>query len=209
MAGFGRVVSADGDAAALAALIAARADPARGALLHGRGAHAAGDLPGALAAAGVALREAILYEMAPAAALPEAAAAALAAGPCLILAYSPRGAARFAELAAPFDLSRATNAQLNHVVIHVSGDDLVGGGNDGWDVVLAGDVCYEHPMSTDVTRWLRALAADGTEVLMGDPGRNFLPADGLEEVGRHDVPTSLELEDREIRTTVVWRILPA
>lgn len=101
-----------------------------------------------------------------------------------------------------------TNAQMNDVAIDVSGDDLVGRENDGWDVVLAGDVCYERPMSTDVTRWLRALAADGTEVLIGDPGRTFLPADGLEEVARHDVPTSLELEDREIRTTVVWRILP-
>lgn len=101
-----------------------------------------------------------------------------------------------------------TNARLNGVAIDVSGENLVGGGNGGWDVVLAGDVCYERPMSADVTRWLRALAADGTEVLMGDPGRNFLPADGLDEVARHDVPTSLELEDREIRTTVIWRILP-
>lgn len=100
------------------------------------------------------------------------------------------------------------NAGLNGVAIDLSGDDLVGRGNIGWDVVLAGDVCYERPMSDDVTRWLRALAADGTEVLMGDPGRNFLPEDGLEEVTRFDVPTSLELEDSERRTTIVWRILP-
>ncbi len=42
---------------------------------------------------------------------------------------------------------------------------------------------------------------------MADPGRAYLPKDGFEEVARYDVPTSLELEDRTIRTTRVLRLL--
>jgi predicted nicotinamide N-methyase len=44
---------------------------------------------------------------------------------------------------------------------------------------------------------------------MGDPGRNYLPTSGLEAVARHLVPTSRELEDREMRDTTIWRVLPA
>ena len=99
------------------------------------------------------------------------------------------------------------NAGLNQVAIEEVRGNLVGGPGGGWDLVVAGDVCYERPMSGDVTSWLRGLAADGAEVLMGDPGRNFLPDDGLLEVARYDVPTSRELEDRETRTTVIWRVM--
>lgn len=101
------------------------------------------------------------------------------------------------------------NAAINAVAVIISADDLVGAPNSGWDVVLAGDVCYERPMSNRITPWLRALAARGAKVLMGDPGRSYLPEHGVEEVARYDVVTSLELEDRTMRTTVVWRVLPS
>ena len=100
------------------------------------------------------------------------------------------------------------NATLNNVVLETATDDLTGNANPGWDVVVAGDVCYERPMAERAMGWLRDLAGAGTLVLMGDPGRNFLPADGLEEIARYDVPTSIELEDRETRTAIVWRVLP-
>jgi predicted nicotinamide N-methyase len=45
-------------------------------------------------------------------------------------------------------------------------------------------------------------------VMIGDPGRSYLPKSGLLEVARHRVPTSLELEDRTERETVIWRLLP-
>jgi len=75
-------------------------------------------------------------------------------------------------------------------------------------VVLAGDVCYEQPMAGRATEWLRQLAAAGAAVLLGDPGRSYRPADGLEELARYRVPTSLELETRTECETVVWRLLP-
>jgi predicted nicotinamide N-methyase len=55
--------------------------------------------------------------------------------------------------------------------------------------------------------WLRALARRGCLVLAADPGRAYVPKDGLVEESRHDVPTTRELEDRERRTAIVWRVL--
>lgn len=100
------------------------------------------------------------------------------------------------------------NAAANGAVVEVIGDDLIDRPN-AWDVVLAGDVCYERPMAEQVSAWLRGLAGAGALVLLGDPGRSYLPADGLTEVARYQVPTSRELEDRELRETVIWRLSAA
>lgn len=102
----------------------------------------------------------------------------------------------------------AANAELNGVEVKTVSVDLVGRELPGIDVVLAGDVCYEKPMAERVTAWLRQVAATGTLVLLGDPGRAYVPASGLEKVATYTVPTSLELEDRTTRETVVWRLLP-
>ena len=74
--------------------------------------------------------------------------------------------------------------------------------------MTAGDVCYERPMADRVTGWLRKLVARGTLVLLGDPGRAYLPDKGLTERARYLVPTSRELEDRDCRETIVWQLLP-
>jgi predicted nicotinamide N-methyase len=100
------------------------------------------------------------------------------------------------------------NAALNDVEIAVGTPDLLGTVDPLWDVVTAGDVCYERPMADRVTGWLRRMAAGGALVLLGDPGRAYLPGEGLVERARHLVPTSRELEDREYRETVVWELLP-
>jgi len=99
------------------------------------------------------------------------------------------------------------NAAANKVAVDVLRHDLIGR-NEGWDVVLAGDVCYERPMADRVIPWLRSLAGSGVTVLVGDPGRAYLPAQGLVEVACYDVPTSKELEDRELRVTRVLRLMP-
>jgi len=97
----------------------------------------------------------------------------------------------------------ALNATLNGVTVETVSEDIVGVPS-AWDVVLAGDVCYERPMAERVAHWFAALAAAGTEVLMADPGRAYLPQQGLVELARYDIPTSLDLEDRKQRETIVW-----
>ena len=98
------------------------------------------------------------------------------------------------------------NAGLNGVAIEIREADLIDSPAAPWDVVLAGDVCYERPMAARVWAWLQALAAAGTEVLLGDPGRSYLPRAGLERVTAYAVKTTREIEDSDLRNAVVWRV---
>lgn len=99
------------------------------------------------------------------------------------------------------------NADVNDLTIAIAGDDLTAAAPlTRWDVVLAGDVCYERPMTERIWPWLTALARAGTIVLMADPGRAYLPSAGLEEIARYPVPTLLAVEDREERMTRVFRL---
>jgi predicted nicotinamide N-methyase len=102
----------------------------------------------------------------------------------------------------------ALNAPLNGVTtIAIETRDVLDRGAAGWGVALAGDVCYEEPMSSRTVALLRRIAARGRLALLGDPGRAYLPRDGLVERARYVVPTSRELEDREAREGVVWEVL--
>ncbi len=99
------------------------------------------------------------------------------------------------------------NAALNGVSVAALSEDVVGSACR-WDVILAGDVCYEAPMVAHILPWLRAMAAAGAEVLVADPGRAYLPSAGMQALSIHAVPTSLELEDRAERVVTIARLLP-
>jgi len=98
------------------------------------------------------------------------------------------------------------NAELNGVKVEVLKDDVVGS-ECRWDVVVAGDVCYEAPMTAHIWPWLVRMAAAGATVVMADPGRAYLPKTGLLKVGYYTVVTSLELEDRTTRDVVIYKIV--
>jgi predicted nicotinamide N-methyase len=99
------------------------------------------------------------------------------------------------------------NAALNGVHVATPAGDIVGA-PCRWDVILAGDVCYEAPMTAHILPWLRAMAGAGATVLLADPGRAYLPRDGLQPLARHVVPTTLELEDRTLREVTLFRLRP-
>jgi uroporphyrinogen-III synthase len=89
--GFERIESADGDVAALADLARRMLDPAAGTLLHPAASEVAGDLAGALLAAGFDYRREVLYRAETADELPAPARAALHAGVLDgVVAFSPR-----------------------------------------------------------------------------------------------------------------------
>ena len=95
------------------------------------------------------------------------------------------------------------NADLNGVgPLRVVGD-LLAAAPPAVDVVLAGDVCYDREMTGRVLPFLDAARSAGAEVLIGDPGRPYLPADRLAAVARHDVP---DTEGPGTRRTTVWRL---
>jgi predicted nicotinamide N-methyase len=96
------------------------------------------------------------------------------------------------------------NARENDVTIDVRSGDLVGR-DDGWDVVLAGDISYQREMAEATTAWLEGLAARGADVLIGDPGRAYLARDRLECVAEYRVPVTRALEDADIKRSGVYR----
>ena len=102
----------------------------------------------------------------------------------------------------------ALNAQANNVAITPRAADVVGL-DEGWDVVLAGDVSYERDMAARMTDWLAGLAARGALVLIGDPGRSYLARDRLESLAEYRIPVTRDLEDADIKRTNVWRFRAA
>ena len=132
-----------------------------------------------------------------------AAGGGLAAIGCVLAGASAVEAAELDPLACA---AMRLNARLNGVRFRATCGDVVGAARR-WEVILAGDVCYEAPMTGHILPWLRRMAADGAEVLLADPGRAYLPREGLAALGRHEVPTTRELEDRERREVTIWRVL--
>lgn len=99
------------------------------------------------------------------------------------------------------------NAAANGVAVAAETRDPIGS-DEGWDVILAGDICYEKSMTEAMLGWLGPIAAAGRTVLIGDPGRTYLPKDRLERLAEYEVPVTRELEDLEIKRTSVWRLRP-
>lgn len=109
----------------------------------------------------------------------------------------------------PFAIAACdANAAANDVTLETELGDLVGR-DDGWDVILAGDVFYEDEPARVIGGWLQALADKGGTVLIGDPGRSFLPRERLEKLAEYTVPVTRDLEDREVRHAKVWRFRSA
>lgn len=105
----------------------------------------------------------------------------------------------------PFALAAiGLNGAANDAVLEGRQVDLIGT-DEGWETVLAGDICYERDLAARVFDWLLTLSARGAIVLIGDPGRSYLPKDRLEQLDVYSVPVTRELEDMEIKRTAVWR----
>lgn len=98
------------------------------------------------------------------------------------------------------------NAAANSVAITPTLTDLIDQ-DHGWDVVLAGDVFYEKPLADRLIPWFSTLAARGARIIVGDPGRAYLPKDRLEQLAVYTVPVTRALEDAEVKRTTVWTFL--
>jgi predicted nicotinamide N-methyase len=98
------------------------------------------------------------------------------------------------------------NAKVNGVAITSVMADLLDSDTDA-EVVLAGDVCYERELTDRMLAFLvRARERRGADVLLGDPGRTYLPREQLAEVASYDVPTTLALEDLQTKRTTIWTL---
>ena len=101
------------------------------------------------------------------------------------------------------------NVEANGVrPVVVVGDLLDREPDDGIDVVLAGDVCYDRQMTERVLPFLGKAWLRGAAVYLGDPGRPYLPKEGLVEVASFDVPDTEPSPHPplQVRRTTVWRL---
>jgi predicted nicotinamide N-methyase len=98
----------------------------------------------------------------------------------------------------------AANASLNNVAVDTVEADLLDT-DDRYGVILAGDVFYSREMAGRMLPFLRR-AARGSLVLVGDPGRAYLPPDGMIRQATYDVPVIESLESVPVRKTTVWQV---
>ncbi len=98
----------------------------------------------------------------------------------------------------------ALNAAANDVRLAFTQTDLLSAPPPAVDVICAGDVCYEKPMTDRVLAWLALARRNGTRVLIGDPHRTYFPRTGLDHLAEYQVPTTRELEDFAIKRSSVW-----
>jgi predicted nicotinamide N-methyase len=97
------------------------------------------------------------------------------------------------------------NSAANGVTLEATLGDVLDGAATGIDLVLVGDAFYERPMAERVLPFLERARASGAVVLVGDPGRAYLPRDRFVAVACYDVPVSRVLEDADVKRTTVWR----
>lgn len=101
------------------------------------------------------------------------------------------------------------NASSNQVTLTLCHNDVLDTQpNDRWQTILAGDIFYERDTAARAFAFLADHARAGATILIGDPGRSFLPKAQLLRLDDYRVPVTRDLEDAEIKHTAVWTILP-
>jgi predicted nicotinamide N-methyase len=100
----------------------------------------------------------------------------------------------------------ALNAALNGVEVAATARNLLDEPPQPVECVLVGDLFYERSLAAATLALLRRHQARGDTVLVGDPGRSYLPRDELVQLAVYEVPVTRELEDSEIKRTAVWRL---
>lgn len=101
------------------------------------------------------------------------------------------------------------NAASNGISIELDTTDLLGAPPEvpPWQVILAGDLFYARDMSARVEAWLLEAVRRGALVLVGDPGRAYLPRQGLLSLATYEVPVPPEIEGVSSRRPSVLSLL--
>ena len=100
------------------------------------------------------------------------------------------------------------NATENNVKVETVCSDLIYSENQGWDVILAGDIWYNSRLARHGLSWLRSLAAEGIVVLSGDPGRAYSASQGMEALADYPCRSVPDLEHPNLQRVFVNRVLP-
>lgn len=103
----------------------------------------------------------------------------------------------------------AVNARANHCRVTVIRRDVLDDEPPDTEVILAGDCWYEARLAERVLPWLRRAGDRGIEVLVGDPGRRYLPSEELTQLAIYEVRTTTELEDLDLKQGRVYALRPS
>jgi predicted nicotinamide N-methyase len=136
----------------------------------------------------------------------------LASGSGLVaIAAARAGAAPViaADIDAFTEAAISLNAEANDVYVEIIVQDLLdrdAAPEPRYDVILVGDLFYERDTAARALGFLDRQMATGARVLIGDPGRTYLPKERLARLAEYSVPVTRELEDLEIKRTTVWAL---
>ena len=136
----------------------------------------------------------------------------LASGSGLVAIAAARAGAA-PVIAAEIDTFAATaillNAEANGVHVEVLVEDLLDDSappEARYDVILTGDLFYERTTAERALAFLERHAALGCRILIGDPGRAYLPKNRLVRLCEYRIPVTRDLEDQDIKHTMVWEL---
>jgi predicted nicotinamide N-methyase len=122
------------------------------------------------------------------------------------IAACKTGAARV--LAADIDrlaiAACAINAEANAASIETTDADLLAGEPPADSVVIVGDLFYERQLAGRVVEYIDRAKALGCSVYIGDPRRSYFPDGRFTPLAEYQVPVTRELEDYDIKRTIVW-----
>jgi predicted nicotinamide N-methyase len=128
-------------------------------------------------------------------------------GLCAIAAMQAGAARATAADVDPFAVAAIPlNARANGCRVSVVHRDVLDDEPPDADVVLAGDVWYDARLAERVLPWLRRAAGRGIDVVVGDPGRRYLPTVELAELAAYDIRTTTDLEDLDHKRGRVYAL---
>lgn len=102
------------------------------------------------------------------------------------------------------------NSTLNQVAVKFCDTDFCHTNTlpfERFELLLAGDVFYDQTMAKQIFPLLHLAAQQGKTVLVGDPGRAYLPKDKMKYITEYCVPVTKILEDSEVKHTSIWQVL--
>ena len=114
------------------------------------------------------------------------------------------------EIDAFAEAAIALNADLNGVYVEILRQDLLDHPSplaSRYDVILVGDLFYERDTAQHALAFLQRHAKLGSNVLIGDPGRTYLPQERLAKQCEYMVPVTRDLEDQSIKRTAVFALI--
>ncbi len=99
------------------------------------------------------------------------------------------------------------NAAVNSVSIVTICKDILDEGSPDADIIAVGDLFYDSDIAEKVSAYLAQCVADGIKVIVGDPGREFLPHSRLRLLGEYSVPDFGNVPGDQNAVSAVYQFL--